>query len=386
MIKSANVVKNILIDATQIPKNPVGAGIYISKLVKELCEESHEFNISILAHKNDFGLFGLDNKFNDKFLFCKDLGKGFRIISEQFDYPKIIQKNNISLYHGLHYSMPINKKSKVVTTIHDTTFYQFPQKHILVKRMYFRFFTKYSSNHSDHIIAVSENTKNDLINLFKIEPMKITTTHLGVDHKFQPLWFSEKFHEVKEKYDLPEKFILFVGLIEPRKNLTSLIRAYSQLSICDGSITNIHLVIAGRWGWESKNLLKLIGDLNLSNQIHFPGYIDQNDMPILFNLASVFVYPSFYEGFGLPVLEAMSCGTPVITSNISSMPEFVGKGGILINPNEIDDIVNAMQKIITNENLKNELRVNAIAQAKKFTWKATAQKTLEVYRKVLHGD
>ena len=384
--KFSNFQKKILIDATAIPKNPVGAGKYISRIVREILHINSKFQLKILSHYDDFHLFNLDDDFRENFIFLNDFGRGHRLISEQINYPRIIQKNGFDLYHGLHYSMPIIKNTKVVTTIHDTTFYKFPKKHIWIKKLYFKFFIKYSCNHSDHLISVSNNTKNDLINLFNIKPEKITTTHLGVDEKFRPIDDLDKFQILKNKYHLPDHFVLYVGLIEPRKNLSSLIRSYSNLRMSIGLNKDFHLVIAGRWGWESEELMALVSELNITEQIHFPGYIDSEDLPFLYNMAKVFVYPSFYEGFGLPVLESMACGTPVITSNVSSMPEFVGDSGLLIDPNDISTIQNALRDLLLNDQLRLELSERALKRSKEFTWKETARKTLDVYRRVLRGE
>ena len=376
----------ILIDASAIPKQPVGAGVYISRLVRELLLANHEFDLMIIAHENHIDLFNLQEENKKNFLFLNDYGRGFRILSEQFTYPKLIKVNQIDLYHGLHYSMPFIKNTQVVTTIHDTTFYKVHQTHVWLKKLYFKFFIKYSCNHSDHLICVSDNTKIDLINLFNIKPEKITTTHLGVDEKFKPIDDLDKFQILKNKYQLPDYFVLYVGLIEPRKNLSSLIKAYSNLKMSSDIHQDIHLVIAGRWGWESEELIVLISELNINEKIHFPGYIEPEDLPFLYNMAQVFVYPSFYEGFGLPVLESMACGTPVITSNVSSMPEFVGDSGLLIDPNDISTIQNALRDLLLNDRLRLELSGQALKRSKEFTWKETARKTLDVYRRVLKGE
>ncbi len=380
------VLSKILIDATAIPKQPVGAGLYMSRLVRELLHAELEFDLKILAHEDDFGLFDLHDEYKKHFLFQRDRGRGLRILSEQFTYPQLIRKNQMDLCHGLHYSMPIINKTRTVTTIHDTTFYLYPQKHTWLKRLYFKFFIKYSSIHSDHLITVSDNTKNDLISLFNIDPGKITTSHLGVDTSFKPLDNYDMFQKIKNKYVLPDKFILYVGLIEPRKNLQSLVKAYANFLKMSELKDNSHLVLAGRWGWESKELTKLITELNIDAKVHFPGYIDSEDLPFLYNMAIVFVYPSYYEGFGLPVLEAMACGTPVITSNISSMPEIVGDSGLLINPNDISNIENAIKDLLSNDLLRRKLSEQALIRSKEFTWKETAQKTLDVYRRVLKGE
>ncbi len=236
---------------------------------------------------------------------------------------------------------------------------------------------------ADRILAVSHSTKNDLLKYVKCDPDLISVTPLGVDHEFKPVVDQSILESVKQKYNLPGEFILFVGLIEPRKNIGLLIEAFAQ--VIQNLNIKSHLVIAGRWGWESKSILELVKQLNLEDKVHFPGYIAQDDLPALYSLAKLFVYPSLYEGFGLPVLEAMACGTPVITTNTSSMPEFVGDSGILVQPGNLDVLVLAMQDLLDNPDLRNALKIKSIKQSSMFSWAKTAESTINAYRKVLEG-
>lgn len=374
-------MNKILLDATSIPPQPVGAGIYIQHLVREMLFSRSNFEYFVFAHKNDFCLFNLDDSYRERFLFLPDFGRGSRIFLEQIYYPKIIAKQEIDLFHGLHYSFPLIKTCPKIVTIHDLTYFTNPGKHIWIKRYYFQFFIKKACQKADQILTVSNNTKEDLIKILGCDIKKITTTQLGVDAVF----FEEESDQVKEKlrqkYELPNNFILFIGLIEPRKNVPLLIKAY--LNLVDHQNLDCDLVIAGRWGWESEAILAEIKQHPNCSKIHFLGYIEESEKPALYQLAKIFVYPSMYEGFGLPVLESMASGTPVITTNISSMPEIVKDCGILIEPNNQIALENAIMTLVHDSSLRETFSKKGKLRAHEFSWQNTVNQTLLAYEKVL---
>lgn len=372
----------IAIDATALPKKPVGAGRYIQNLVRETLSQNTAFEIVVFAHEDDFDLFYLDKKYKQNFYFVNDHGRVFRLIWEQLIFPMILIREKFDLVHGLHYSRPIIAPCPVVTTIHDMTFFVMPDKHIWVKRLFFRFFIRFSSRFSAKLLCVSENTKSDLIKIIGVDQVKTVVTPLGVDEQYVQISEINLLNRVKDKYALPDKFCLFVGLIEPRKNVPLLINAYAQAVVAMGD-GSTNLVIAGRWGWESEQILRLVEELGLKERVYFPGYIDETDLPTLYSLAEFFVYPSFYEGFGLPVLESMACGTPVITTNISSMPEFVGDSGILVEPNDEIQLVNAIKKFLNHDFDKKSLAKEAKKRAARYTWENTGKLTLMAYEELL---
>ena len=184
-----------------------------------------------------------------------------------------------------------------------------------------------SARQADALISVSESTRQDMIRLLDVHPDKVFTTPLGVDPSFKVTDNENKLRQVAEKYSLPEQFILYLGTIEPRKNLPLLIQIYKQL-VDEGILHK--LVLVGKYGWMYDEVLDLIKELDLQSKVIMTGYIAQNDLPLVYNLASLFVYPTIYEGFGLPALEAMACGVPVITSRIASLPEIIGEAGLLV--------------------------------------------------------
>lgn len=373
----------ILLDSTPLPKQPVGAGIYIKSLVKGLLQTSSNFHFRVLAHKDDFVTFNLDESFRDYFIFCNDHGRAARLISEQVRYPALILQEKIDLIHGLHYSFPFFTACPKIVTIHDLTYFTNPEQHIFLKRIYFQFFIKQACKKVDHILTISPNTQTDLLKIINCSSQKVTVTPLGVDDVYFEEVSARVKEKTKQKYNLPKDYVLFVGLIEPRKNVPLLIKAF--LNLVDQNKIDCDLVIAGRWGWESEAILGEISQHSAGSKIHFLGYVDDSEKPVLYQLAKIFIYPSMYEGFGLPVLEAMASGTPVITTNISSMPEIVKDCGLLIEPNDMNALENAMMLLINDHGLRTHLSIKAKLRAKDFSWQNTVNLTLEAYEKVIQN-
>jgi len=239
---------------------------------------------------------------------------------------------------------------------------------------------RFSAKQADALITVSESTREDAIRLLEIDPERIFTTQLGVDPSFIELNDNDEELKVISKYSLPEKFILYLGTIEPRKNLPVLIKSYKQFAD-DG--TDYKLVLVGKYGWMYQEVLDLIDDMDLQDMVCLTGYVSQEDLPVVYNLASLFVYPTIYEGFGLPALEAMACGVPVITTRVASLPEIVGDAGLLIPVNDTAALYKAMNQVLEDTALREKLIHDGLARSKLFSWERTAQLTQQVYKKVL---
>jgi glycosyltransferase involved in cell wall biosynthesis len=251
-----------------------------------------------------------------------------------------------------------------------------------------RKFIRYSINamkNVDKIITISDFTKNELINYTNIPPNKIQTIYLGVDDEFKKLT-SHEIEDTRIEYNLPNSYILYVGSEQSRKNFISIIKAFYRLKK-KYNLKDLKLIKAGSpqiSDAQRKKIFDLIKELNLEKDVIFTNYVSDEYLVKLYNGAEIFVYPSLYEGFGLPPLEAMACGCPVITSNTSSLPEVVGDAGIMIDPFDVDSLTESMHKILTDNDLKKELSRKSLERAKLFTWKKTADQTLEVYEDVLN--
>lgn len=308
-----------------------------------------------------------------------------------FTYPKIVQKSleESDLIHFfsqedtflLRY---LKLDCPTIATCLDTIGLHLPENGTFGK-----LFTGYSirsMRKADKIITISEKTKEDLIQYTRIPEEKIKTIYLGVDAKFKILK-EEDIQELKNRYDLPENFILYLGSEQSRKNFIFLIKAFYCLK--KKYNLKIKLVKAGRsqiTEKQRKKTFELINKLNLTKDIIFIDYIPEKDLTTLYNAANLFVYPSLYEGFGLPPLEAMACGTPVITSNTTSLPEVVGEAGIIVDPHNIKELRDAMYNVLKDPELGNELSKKGLKRAKMFSWERTAQETWKVYEDIYNGE
>ncbi|MEA2097548.1 MAG: glycosyltransferase family 1 protein [Patescibacteria group bacterium] len=306
-----------------------------------------------------------------------------RILDASFqflNYPKIDRMlKNIDLFFSPHiFSSSVSKKCKTLTTFHDLSFENYPEFYSTGKKYWhFSMNPKKQAHTANKIIAVSQSTKDDLTNIYNIEPEKIKVIYSGINQESGIMNHESEISKVRRKYNLPEKYILYLGTLEPRKNIIGLIKAFEILNTKYRILnTECHLVIAGSKGWLYKDIFKTVQNSPEKDNIIFTGFIDDKDKPTLYGLADLFVYPSFYEGFGFPPLEAMACGTPVITSNFSSLPEAVGDAAIMINPYNIDELAKAMEMVLTDKKLINILTTRGFEQIKKFSWKNCARETL----------
>jgi glycosyltransferase involved in cell wall biosynthesis len=278
--------------------------------------------------------------------------------------------------------IPINiPAKKIVTTIHDFSWKLFPELHPTDRVRYWErnFWKKIYK--VDFIIAVSHFTKEEAIRRFGLSPDKIRVIHNGYDNTIFRKYDQDELETTRKKYNLPQKFMLFVGSIEPRKNLKNLILAYSIL------VKNIQqeykLVLVGPRGWNNEEIMSLLE--KLKNKVTYLGYVSNAELGKLYNLATIFVYPSLYEGFGLPPLEAMACGCPVVTSNIVPLRESCGNAAYYIDPYTIDSIAEGIHKVITSEELRRSLTQEGLANAAKFSWAKSAEEHLKVFEEAMYN-
>jgi glycosyltransferase involved in cell wall biosynthesis len=367
------------IDATAVPPKPMGAGRYIIYLIHELAKlkPSHEFIIFAQEYLAPY----LSSLVSDglHIEWVKDMSPQRRLIWEQTIFLRLIRQMGLDLLHSPHYTMPLFCPVPSVVTFHDMSFFIYPKKHTLPKRVFFPWMMRRSSDNAEIIITDSESTRRDAIRFLEISPEKIVTVHLGYQDIFRQILDQEILSDIRQKYKLPEKFIYYAGAIEPRKNVPLLLRVFENI-VQEGFPH--HLVLTGGLGWSYDEVLSQIDTMQCRDRVHRIGHVPSSDLPGFYNLAEVFVYPSVYEGFGLPPLEGMACGTPVITTNISAMPEFVGAAGILVSPNDERALFQAVKQVLEDDALRLRLQDAGPQQAASFTWKHTAEKTLEVYQKL----
>lgn len=285
------------------------------------------------------------------------------------------------LYHQPNF-IPHIFPGKTVCTVHDMSYRLFPQYLLKHRAIALRAFER-RLRQANRIITDSKHARGEIIDLLRVPEDRVTVTYLGAGPQYRPFSISdERRMDLRARYNLPEDFLLYVGTIEPRKNLERLIEAYYVYKREEPN-SELKLVLAGGKGWLYEGICTRVQELHLEQDIVFTGYVDGEDLPFLYNMAIAFVYPSLYEGFGLPPLEAMSCGTPVISSNTSSIPEVVGEAGILIDPYKVNDLAAAIYKVAGSVSLQDELSRKGLERAQLFSWKKCAEETFQVYRECM---
>jgi glycosyltransferase involved in cell wall biosynthesis len=370
------------LDATALPPRPVGAGNYIIQLIRAFARGQAPAEFVVFAQRHALPLLDVQERPGFRLVTLPDRSPPLRLLWEQTAFPILAARQELDLLHSLHYTMPLAYPGRTVVTFHDMTFFLFPGLHTLPKRYFFRLFIHLSRCRASALIADSESTRQDAIRLAGVPPDKIHTVPLGITPEFHPANDPAVLEAVRLKYNLPERFLLFVGLLEPRKNLPALLQAFASLL---PQQPPVRLVIVGRQGWMYEQTLQLVRSLGLAEQVHFTGYVDQADLPRVYNLAEIAIYPSLYEGFGLPVLEALASGTPVITSSVSSMPEIAGEAGVLLPPGDVPALAQAIQRLLSDPAERQQRSKLGLERAAQFTWERTAAKTLEVYQRCLYA-
>lgn len=370
------------LDTTAVPAHPVGVGRYIVWLARALAELiKPPYELVLFAQPHTRSLIGEFENESIHWEMVGPFGVPARLLWEQVGLPQRVKKLDLALLHSPHYTRPLWLSCRSVVTIHDMTFFLMPQMHTRTKRFFFSRMIRYSISAADALLTISHNSLQDAISLFG-DPVvaKMAVTTLGVDASFRPIEDQERREVVRRRYQLPEQFIVYVGTLEPRKNLPMLLRAYAQSRKAG---VQTPLVLVGRRGWMDSEIFELLDQLELRPYVHLTGYVDKDDLPVVYNLAMLSVYPTLYEGFGLPALEALACGSPLITSAVSSLPEVVGNAGILLPPGNEDALAKELTALVGDHARRKALSQAGPLQAASFTWENTALQTLKVYRKVL---
>ena len=357
-----------------------GAGInwYIHNLLTHLPRVDRDNHYTAFLGDRRFTGSGLALKLS----WLPTFRPAVRIFWEQVVQPFALQKERVDLLHALAFVTPLLSPCPSVVTVYDLSFLLYPENFERAKRFYLGLFTRLSVRRARRVIVISESTKRDVVRLLGVPPEKVEVVYCGLDEAFHPL-AQEQVAAFRSKRGLPERFILFVGTIEPRKNVTRLIEAFAALQTCQ--LANLKLVIGGAKGWFYQDVFARVEELGLEGEVMFPGYIPANELPLWYSAAKLFVYPSLYEGFGLPPLEAMACGTPVVVASTSSLPEVVGEAGLTVDPSDIEGLAEAMRRALADEALRQEMRERGLRRAQGFSWTKTAQETVQVYRRAMEG-
>ncbi|WP_410506235.1 glycosyltransferase family 4 protein [Haloimpatiens sp. FM7315] len=354
-----------------------GIGTYTYELINNLNKVDSKTIYNLYAHKNECNFPNKNINFN-----IKEVKKNNKLnFWEETNIPNNIFMDNLSLYHvpqnGI--GLPTNKNCPYIITLHDVIPFKMPET---VSDTYLKIFNQNINqiiSLCDGIITVSNYSKEDIIKTLNYPKDKIYVTYLASESIYKPLNKKKCKSFIKNYYGIEEDFILYIGGFSPRKNISGLIDAFSKIA----KKRKIKLIIGGRKGKSYELYKNQVERLNMENKILFPGFLPAKHMPFFYNAAKIFVYPSLYEGFGLPPIEAMACGSPVIASNRTSIPEILGNSAYLINPEDTDMIKAAIIKVLDDDNFKNTLIKNGFIKSNSLNWKKTAMDTIAAYKNTI---
>jgi glycosyltransferase involved in cell wall biosynthesis len=303
---------------------------------------------------------------------------GARIAWEHLALPALTRRDHLDLFHGTVNVIPLGLPCPSVVTIHDLAFLRFPEQVTAKRYQYLSRTIRSSVKRAARVLSVSEATKRDIVELLYVAPEKIAITPLGVDERFRRI-DEDALSHFREQAGIERPFVLFVGTLEPRKNLPRLVEAFTLIA----SDVPHDLVVIGPEGWLTSEIHGSSRQLLDRGRIQFRGFVPDGQLPAWYSACDLFAYPSLYEGFGLPPVEAMACGAPVLTSSVSSLPEVVGDAALTVDPLDTEAISAGMLRVLSDANLRDDLRRRGPEQAKRFTWQRTAELTVEAYREAV---
>jgi len=368
---------HISIDVRMI--NKTGIGRYVRNLIFNLTKIDKDNHYTLFFNKTQQKNY-IDIWRNDNFK-KKFIGSSIFTIKEQIEFPFHLILENIDVFHSPHFVLPLLYPSKSVVTIHDLTPIIFPEELTSKKaRIYYRGMLFLAIKKANKIIAVSNYTKKDIVNIFGISPGKIEVVYEGVNDCYRPIKDKRILDHIKKKFGIDREFLLYVGLSKPHKNLVRLIKAFKILR--KNIRLDLKLVIAGKIDPRYPEVRKIVDKLGLREDVIFTDFVSDQDLVLLYNAAKAFVFPSLYEGFGLPPLEAMACGTPVVSSKVASLAEVLGDAAVVFHPLDIHDMADKVYQVVSDENLRKQLSEKGIRWVKRFSWEKCARETLKIYEKV----
>lgn len=373
--------KKIGIDARIWRSETGGLGRYTRNLVTELIKIDQENQYTIIITPAD------EKEFTIEAPNCRSLVVDIPhySVAEQKVLPKILNQQNFDLVHFTHFNHPILYRKPFVVTIHDLIMHLFPsgaQTRSPIRKAAYRLVMN-DTKRAKKVIVPSDSTKEDLVKMLHFSPDSIVVTPEGSENKFR-VHSQKEIEAIKQKHNLPERYLIFVSRWEKYKGLVNLIEAYESLL---PKFPDLGLVICGKPAHQSPEVAQLVYDKQAAGlKIITPGFVSDEDLAAMYSAASVYVHPSWYEGFGIMILEAFASGVPVVTSNVSSLPEVVDTAGLLVNPHKSQEIADAIERILSQPKLAEELKRRALERVKQFSWAKMAKQTLKVYEDLLKDN
>jgi glycosyltransferase involved in cell wall biosynthesis len=363
------------IDARKL--HDFGIGTYIRNLLRQLARLDRDTQFIVLSRPSDSAALG-------------SLGANFRIvpanagnysIAEQVKVPLVLKREAVTLFHAPHYVLPPLVPCRSVVTIHDCIHLMFPQ--YLPNRFaftYARASIAFAARRATRVLTVSESSKRDILRFVDLPPEKIDVIYNAYDERFGIEPCEEDVIRVRERYQLHDQFVLYAGNVKPHKNLGRLIEAFHLVR--QRGLDHLKLVLIGDEISKYAALRRAVHRHQLHKYVRFLGYLPEETLAVMYRLAAVFVFASLYEGFGLPPLEAMASGTPVVTSNLSSLPEVTGDAAVLVDPYDPRAIADGIYSVLTDDSLRRSLRAKGLARARQFSWEQSVRRVHEIYRQV----
>jgi glycosyltransferase involved in cell wall biosynthesis len=374
------------IDYTAAVRQGGGIGRYTRNLIRTLTELNEKNQYKLLV-AGGWGQGDGQGRWPDNVRICSLplSDRWLNILWQRLRLPVPVQAitGPLDLFHSPDFVLPPTGRTPAILTVHDLSFLRVPQFFVPGFRDYLEGAVRRSVGRARHILVDSESTRRDLVELLNADAEQVSVIYPGVEASFQLVNNPEELNRVRSRYDLPERFVLGLSTLQPRKNFDGLIKAFGQLLARrrgDPEVANLHLVIGGGKGWMYEEILALPARLGLSQRVHFPGFVEEDDLPALYTLADVFAFPSWYEGFGIPVLEAMACCTPVVAAYNSSIPEAVGKAGLMVDAADTDALTDSLAQVICDDDLRERLISAGQEQVERFSWDTSARQLLSLYR------
>jgi glycosyltransferase involved in cell wall biosynthesis len=368
----------IAYDATAIPRLMAGAAVYTYELARALAAVDRD---------NEYVIFARGDHFDDlpasrpglRVLKVRAKSRPIRLLWEQIVLPWSARggrRLRIDVLHSPHHTTPLLPCGcRRVVTFHDLTFFLLPERYPTTRRLYFQTITRLSARVADAVIVPSEAVRADVVRILGVPPGRLFAIPEAAGPAFRPQ-DTVAVEAVRRRYGLEGPFVLSVGSLEPGKNRERLLQAFARLRARGLAHT---LVVAGQRAWRYEGEQPLAQRLGLADSVRFLGHVPQADLPALYSAADLFAFPSLYEGFGLPALEAMACGTPVVASNVSAVPEVVGDAALQVSPLDVGALADAMERLLRDERLRADLRERGLKRAAEFSWEKAARRTAEVY-------
>ncbi|MGE3841981.1 MAG: glycosyltransferase family 4 protein [Vicinamibacterales bacterium] len=368
----------IAIDARKL--HDFGIGTYVRNLLRQLAHLDHDSEYVLLCRPGDLGVA---TQLGPNFSAVEVSAKPYSM-AEQIAVPHVVHGLGVDVFHTPHYVLPPLVAVPSVVTIHDCIHLMFPQ--YLPNRLahlYAKMFLWVAAHRSARVLTVSATSKRDILRFFNVPETKIEVIHNAIDDRFGVAPPLDEFTRVRERFQLNRDFILYTGNIKPHKNLERLIDAFHELRL--HGFDQLMLLIIGDELSKYPTLRRAVHKHGIHKHVRFLGFVPDQTLAVLYRLAKVFVFPSLYEGFGLPPLEAMASGTPVVTSNISSLPEVAGDAAVLIDPYDVDSIADGLRRALTDESLREELVSRGLARVRDYSWERSVTRVREVYGEVASG-